>query len=120
MRRWRFRVVYLVLLPAIAVAAAVLAYFSWLTATQFARLGEQTIAESTLLIVTDKVDRIERQIIEADNAVFEMFDPDDPIALQQEWPRVARQLSPSVRAVLLLDDTGILLSYTQRVGVIDR
>ena len=114
MSRWRSRVVYLVLLPAIAVAAGVLGYYAWLTATQFARLGEQTIAQSTLLIVTDKVDRIEQQIIDADNTVFDIVDPTDPGAVETKWPPLARRITPSVRAVLLLDDTGNVVSYASR------
>ena len=111
MSRWRFRIVYLILIPAIAVAAGILGYYSWLTATQFARLGEQTIAQSTLLIVSDKVDRIEQQLIDADNAVFELVDPAHPERLEEEWPPVAQSISPSVQAVLLLDDTGNVLAY---------
>ncbi len=105
---------YLVLLPAIAVAAGILGYYSWLTATQFARLGEQTIAQSTLLIVSDKVDRVEQQIIDADNAVFELADPADPEALERQWRELARRSTPSVKGVLLLDDTGNVLSYAFR------
>jgi len=116
MTRWRFRVVYLILLPAIAVAAGILGYYTWLTASQFTRLGEQTIAESTLLIVGDKVDRIEEQIIDADNAVFGLVDLADPGSIEESWPPVAEELSPSVRAVLLLDDTGNVLAYSLRGG----
>ena len=114
MSRLRSRVVYLVLLPAIAVAAAILGYYAWVTATQFARLGEQTIAQSTLLILTDKVDRMERQIIEADNTVFDIVDPDDPEALETKWLPLARSLSPSIRSALLLDDTGNVVTYASR------
>ncbi|MFW5920251.1 MAG: sensor histidine kinase [Polyangiales bacterium] len=114
MPRWRFRLLYFVLLPAIVVAAGILGYYSWQTASQFARLGEETIVQSTLLLVREKVDRIEQQIIEADNTVFEIVDPAAPEAIETEWPAAAPKLTPSVRAVLLLDDSGNILSYAYR------
>jgi len=114
MRDWRFRLVYLILLPAIAVAAGVLGYFAWLTATQFARLGEQTIAESTLLIVRDRVDRIETEIITADNLVFRMIDLGNPEAFEDRWDATSADTAPSVRSVLLLDDTGNVLAHGMR------
>lgn len=120
MSRWRFRIVYLLLIPAIAVAAGILGYYTWLTATQFARLGEQTIAQSTLLIVSDKVDRIEKQIIDADNAVFELVDPANPELLEERWPPLAETISPSVDAALLLDDTGTVLAYEMRGSAEER
>ncbi len=114
MTRLRTRLLYLVLLPAIGVAAGVLAYYSWQAATQFARLGEETIAESTLLIVSEKVDRVESQLIAADNATFGMLDLDDLPAFERAWPRMASEISPSVKAALVLDDTGNVLSYSMR------
>ncbi|MFW5877236.1 MAG: sensor histidine kinase [Myxococcota bacterium] len=105
-RRWRFRILYFVLIPAIAVAAGILGYYSWQTAAQFAQLGEETIVQSTLLLVREKVDRVERMIIGADNAVFELVDLDDPDRIEVDWPRLAPSISPSVQAVLILDDSG--------------
>ena len=114
MQRWRFRLVYLILLPAIAVAAGILGYYTWQTGSQFARLGEETIAESTLLIVNEKVEDVEQQIIGADNAVLALVDLSEPGAIGRAWRPIARDLSPSVRAVLVLDDTGNVLGYSYR------
>jgi two-component system phosphate regulon sensor histidine kinase PhoR len=112
--RWRFRLLYFVLLPTIAVAAAILGYYSWLTASQFARLGEETIVQSTLLLVREKVDRVEQMIIDADNAVLGMVDLERPERIERRWPRRAPDISPSIRAVQLLDDAGNLLAYAYR------
>ncbi len=114
MSRWRFRFVYLVILPAITVAAGVLGYFSWRTASQFARLGEETIAQSTLLIVNEKVDQVEQELIAADNAIFELVDISDPSTLSANWLSVAEDRTPSVRSVLVLDDSGNPLAYAHR------
>ncbi|MFW6050848.1 MAG: sensor histidine kinase [Myxococcota bacterium] len=114
MRRWRFRILYFVLLPAIAVAAGILGYYTWRTAAQFAQLGEETIVQSTLLLVREKVDRIERMVIGADNAVFELIDLEEPERIEQEWPRLAPSISPTVRAVVVLDDSGSVLADAMR------
>jgi two-component system phosphate regulon sensor histidine kinase PhoR len=105
-----------VVLPAVTVAACVLAYYTWLTAVQFDRLGEQSIAQSTLLLVQEKVDRVERAIIDADNAVFHLIDLADPAAIEQRWPPLAERVSPSVRAVLVLDDGGTPVAYAARAS----
>jgi two-component system phosphate regulon sensor histidine kinase PhoR len=114
MGRSRFSLVYLLLMPAIAVAAGVLGYYSWQTATQYGRLGEETIAESTLLIVNEKVDQIEQQIIAADNAAFALIDLREPDKLKARWLAVAENLTPSIHAVLVLDDAGNVITYAHR------
>ncbi|NOY94650.1 MAG: hypothetical protein GXP55_26020, partial [Deltaproteobacteria bacterium] len=76
--RFRSALVYFALVPAIAVAAGILGYYSWLTATQFAQLGDEAIAASTLLLVREKVDIIEQYVIAADNAVLASVDLDKP------------------------------------------
>jgi two-component system, OmpR family, phosphate regulon sensor histidine kinase PhoR len=109
MGRWRFRLVYLVLLPALAAAAGVLGYYTWQTASQLARLGEDAIVQSTLLLVRERVDRIERMIIGADNAVFDLVDLDSPSTIEVQWPSLAPSISPSVRSVVILDDSGAVV-----------
>lgn len=113
-RRWRFRILYFVLLPAIAVAAGILGYYTWKTAAQFAQLGEETIVQSTLLLVREKVDRVERTIISADNAVFELVDLAQPERIEEQWPPLAPSISPSVRSVVILDDTGGIIADAHR------
>ena len=45
MGRWRTRLVYLVLVPALAMAACVVGYYSYLSASQFDALGGESIAQ---------------------------------------------------------------------------
>ena len=63
MAPWRHRIIYFLLLPAIALSAGILGYYTWFTASRFTRLGEQTIAENTLLLVREKVETIEQYTI---------------------------------------------------------
>jgi len=114
--RFRFRLLYLVLLPAIAIAAGVLGYYSWRAATSYTRLGEETIAESTLLLVSEKVDQVEQEIIEADNAIFAMVRIGTPTAIEEAFAELGPEQTPSVRAVLILDDTGNVLGYAFNGG----
>ena len=59
MPKWRPELPYIVLLPLIVAAAGVLSYYTWDTASRFEELGASSIAHSTLLLVEEKVDRIE-------------------------------------------------------------
>jgi two-component system phosphate regulon sensor histidine kinase PhoR len=115
----RLRLIYLVLLPALVVAACVLGYYTYLTARQFERLGEQSIAESSLLLLQDKADRIEQLIIAADNQAFAAIDLDDDSSVQQ-WKERAEELSPSVRAMIVLDADRHIHGYTARASANDQ
>jgi two-component system, OmpR family, phosphate regulon sensor histidine kinase PhoR len=115
----RLRLIYLVLLPALVVAACVLGYYAYLTARQFERLGEQSIAESSLLLLQDKADRIEQLIIAADNQAFAAIDLDDEGSVQQ-WKQRAEELSPSVRALIVLDADRHIHGYTARASANDQ
>jgi two-component system phosphate regulon sensor histidine kinase PhoR len=112
--RWGTRALYYLLLPAIVVAASILGYFLWRSTTRYARLGEQTIVESTLLLVREKVDTIEQFVISADNAVFGLVDLEEPEAIEHTWPPVSATVSPSVSALLVLDDSGQVLAHVSR------
>jgi two-component system phosphate regulon sensor histidine kinase PhoR len=95
--------VYWLLLPAIAVATCVLGYYTFLTAAQFQRLGEKSLAESSLWLAQDRVDRLEQTIITADNAFFGAINLEEPENALSEWKAHAEELAPSVRAAVVLD-----------------
>jgi two-component system phosphate regulon sensor histidine kinase PhoR len=99
----RFRLVYWFLLPAIAVATCVLGYYTYLTAAQFQRLGEKSLAESSLWLAKDRVNRLEETIINADNQVFGAINLETPESALSEWKLHAEEISPSVRAAVVLD-----------------
>jgi two-component system, OmpR family, phosphate regulon sensor histidine kinase PhoR len=111
---WSGRVVYLVLIPAIVIAAGVLGYYSLQSAQQYAQMSEQSVLSTTLLLVDEKVDRIEQMVISADEAVFHLVDPREPHEFEESWPPLADRLSPSVRSVVVLDDGGNVMGYQCR------
>jgi two-component system phosphate regulon sensor histidine kinase PhoR len=117
---WSGRVVYLVLIPAIVVAAGVLGYYSLQSAQQYAQMSEQSVLSTTLLLVDEKVDRIEQMVISADEAVFHLVDPDEPHAFEESWPPLADRLSPSIRSVVVMDDAGNVIGYQCRCNEQER
>ena len=118
--RGRMPSAYVVLVPALIIAAGVLGYYTYLTASRFARLNEEAIGASTMLLAREKVDVIERYIIDQDNIVFADFPFDDPTRLHRTWRRTAREVTPSVRSVLLLDIEGTIEAFVSRAGRRDR
>lgn len=116
MRAFRPQLAYFVLLPLIIGAAGVLIYYTWDTASRFAELGASSIAHSTLLLVEEKVDRIEQQIISRDNAVFHLVDVGDPDGLRTRWVPLAERVSPSVRAMLVLTEDLEVVDYAARAA----
>ena len=115
MENLRLRLVYALLVPALVVAACVLGYYAYQTARQVERLGEQSIAESGMLLLQDKIDRIEQAIIAADNQAFAAIDLDDKDPLA-DWKVRAEELSPSVRALIVLDEDRRFVAYAARAS----
>ncbi|HEX6245957.1 MAG TPA: HAMP domain-containing sensor histidine kinase [Polyangiales bacterium] len=136
--KWRPSLPFLVLVPLTIAAASVLTYYTWETASRFEELGASSIAHSTLLLVEEKVDRIEQQIISRDNAVFHLIDLDglldeaaqlispggsslEPGAvgaenLRARWLPLAERVSPSVRAVLVFTSELEVVDYVARAA----
>lgn len=101
----------LVLVAAILLAAVVLGYFALEAALQFAEVSEQSVLGSTLLLVDEKIGRIEQLLIDADEQVFRLVDPTAPETVERSWPEVAPRISPSVRALLVLDADDNVRAY---------
>lgn len=120
MEYWRFKVVYLVLLPAIVVSACILGYFSYQTATQLIQLGERSIVHSILLLVENRVQQMENQIIAADNEVFRNIDLNDPKESVRSWKLKAESTTPSIRAVIVLDSNKAVVEYAARASRRDK
>ncbi len=105
--------IYFVLLPAIAIAAGILGYYAWVTASRFNRLGEQTIAESTLLLVREKVETVEQYVIGQDNAALAIIEPADSNSVRSKWLPNA-STTPSIFATRVVDASGRTLAEAYR------
>ncbi len=114
MSRWRERLRLLVLLPLVVVAVGVLAYFTFRTTLQIDKLRQQSVLEATLALATEKAARVDRQIIDQDNVVMAIADPARMDTLGERWLPTAQRETPSVRAVLVLDESRTVLSFASR------
>jgi two-component system phosphate regulon sensor histidine kinase PhoR len=110
----RFRVAYLILVPAILVAAGILGYYTFRSAREHTQLGEQTIAQSLLSVAQQRVERIERYIVIADHTVVRLVDPNDSSTIDTVWLPQAETQTPSVRSVLLVDQDGDVIQWASR------
>ncbi len=111
----RPRIVYTLLVTVLVLAACVLGYYAYQTARQFEQLGEQSIAQSGMLLLQDKIDRIEQAIIATDNLAFAAIELDDSNPLA-EWKARAEEVSPSVRALIILDVDRRFVAYATRTS----
>ncbi|HEX4474269.1 MAG TPA: HAMP domain-containing sensor histidine kinase [Polyangiaceae bacterium] len=104
------------LLPAVLVAAFVLAYFTFRTTFQLDKLRQQSVLESTLALANERADRLDKRIITEDNTVFAIADPAQLSALTERWVPTAQRETPTVRAILILDDAHDVLAFASRAG----
>lgn len=114
MSRWRERLKQFVLLPLVVVAVGILAYFTFRTTLQIDTLRQQSVLEATLGLATEKANRVDRQIIDQDNVVMAVADPARLEVLAERWLPTAQRETPSVRAVLVLDETRTVLAFASR------
>ena len=114
MSRWRQRLKQFVLLPLVVVAVGILAYFTFRTTLQIDTLRQQSVLEATLALATEKANRVDRQIIDQDNVVVAVADPARIEVLTERWLPTAQRETPSVRAILVLDESRTVLAFASR------
>jgi two-component system phosphate regulon sensor histidine kinase PhoR len=105
-----------VLLPAVLVAIGILAYFTFRTTFQVERLRQQSVLEATLGLASEKADRLDKRIIEQDNVVLALADPERLTDLTTRWLPTAQRETPTVRAILVLDESRTVLAFASRTG----
>src|SRR5580658_9923786 len=116
MARSRERLASYVLLPAVLIAVGVLAWFTFRTTLQVETLRQQSVLEATLGLANEKADRLDKRIIEEDNAVYAIADPLRLGELGSRWLPTAQRETPTVRAILVLDETRTVLAFASRAG----
>lgn len=102
-RSRRERLLTFLILPAIVAAVLVLMGVMIPSSLQLERLQQQSVVEATLAIANEKADRLDKGIIEQDNALMSDIDVADRRAFGDEWLKVAQIQTPTVRAVLVVD-----------------
>ena len=114
MSRWRQRLKQFVLLPLVVLAVGTLAYFTFRTTLQIDSLRQRSVLEATLALATEKANRVDRQIIDQDNVVVAVADPARIEVLTERWLPTAQRETPSVRAILVLDESRTVLAFASR------
>jgi two-component system phosphate regulon sensor histidine kinase PhoR len=116
MSRWRDRLKVLLLLPLVVAAVGVLAYFTFRTTLQIDSLRQQSVLEATLALATEKANRHDRQIVDQDNVVMAVTDPARIDVLPERWLPTAQRETPSVRAIVVLDESRTVLAFASRAS----
>ena len=115
-RTRRDRITSFVLLPAVLLAVAVLGYFTFRTTFQIDKLRQQSVLEATLGLANEKADRLDKKIIEQDKVVMAVGDPAQLTELTERWLPIAQRETPTVRAILVLDDKRDVIAFASRTG----
>lgn len=102
-RTRRERLLTFLLLPAIVVAVLVLSGVMFRSSFQLEKLREQSVIEATLSLANERADRLDKRIIEQDNAVRSVLDLSERAEFGVKWLETAALQTPTVRAVLLID-----------------
>jgi two-component system phosphate regulon sensor histidine kinase PhoR len=116
MSRERERLSSFVLLPAVLLAVGILAFVTFRTTFQVERLRQQSVLEATLGLATEKADRLDKRIIEEDSVLFAVADPLRLSDLAQRWLPTAQRETPTVRALLVLDENRTVVVFASRAG----
>src|SRR4051812_48373705 len=91
-----------ILLPAIVIAAIVLAVVTFRTTFKIEALRAQSVFEVTLGLADEKVDRVDRAIVEADDAVMSLGEGGRPDDVPRRWRTLMRQ-TPTIAHVVVID-----------------
>jgi two-component system, OmpR family, phosphate regulon sensor histidine kinase PhoR len=112
----RERLTKFVLVPALIVAVAVLGYFTLRTTLRLDQLRKQAVLEATLGLATEKATRLDRLLIDQDNTVMAIAEPQNFQTISERWLPTARRETPTVRAIALLDESHQVLTWVSRAS----
>jgi two-component system phosphate regulon sensor histidine kinase PhoR len=112
----RERLARFVVLPAVLVAVGILTYFTFRTTLQVERLRQQSVLEATLGLASEKADRLDKRIVEQDSVIFAITEPQRIAELNQRWLPTSQRETPTVRAVVVLDDSRTVIAFASRAG----
>lgn len=113
------RLLTFLIVPAIVVGVLVLGGVTFRTTFQIEKLRQQSVVEATISLANDKVDRLDKRIVEQDNVVLAEADPANLHLLSQRWLPIAPRETPTVRAILVLDPQAPshdVLAFASRAG----
>ena len=99
----------------VLVAVGILGYFTFRTTFQVREAhASESVHETTLALAGDKADRLDKEIIDQDNVVVAVADPARIDEIAERWLPTAQRETPTVRAILLLDEQRDVLAFATR------
>ena len=104
-RSRRERVLTFLLLPAVVVSVLVLLGVTLRNSLELEKLRERSIVEATYVLASDNANRLEKAIIDQDNAIRESIDVERRDTFGHQWLELAGKQTPTVRAVVVVDLT---------------
>jgi two-component system phosphate regulon sensor histidine kinase PhoR len=105
--------------PAIVLGVLVLGGVTFRTTFQIEKLRQQSVVEATLSLANEKVDRLDKRIIEEDNVVLAVAESTALTSLPRRWLPTAARETPTVRAIIMVDVEGPahdVLAFASRAG----
>ena len=97
------KLIYFALVPAIVAAVLVLGGIALRTTLQIEKARQQTVISATLAVASERVDRLDKLVIEQDNVVAAHTDLESIRSIGDRWLPTAARETPTVRAILVLD-----------------
>ena len=91
------------LMFAVIAAATVLAVLAYRTTFQMENLRSQAIVETTLHLADEKVERIERALIEAEDSIMALGEARNPKVIPYMWRASLLRPTPTVSRVSAID-----------------
>ena len=81
------------------------------------RLRQQSVLEATLGLASEKAGPPStKRIVEQDSVIFAITDPQRIGELSQRWLPTAQRETPTVRAVVVLDESRTVIAFASRAG----
>jgi two-component system phosphate regulon sensor histidine kinase PhoR len=108
--RFLWRNAIFVLFPAVVVAIIFLARISFSTAERLGRWGERSVADSTLLVTEEKIERVEGVISTTNDMAFRIVDPSQISEACERW-RAALAALRLIEAAVIFDDRGDIAAF---------
>jgi two-component system phosphate regulon sensor histidine kinase PhoR len=107
------------LVAAIVFGVLVLGGVTVRTTFQIEKLRQQSVVEATISLANEKVDRLDKRIIEEDNVVLAEADVPTLASLPRRWLPTAARETPTVRAILVVDmwsPSHDIVAFVSRTG----
>jgi len=92
-----------ILVTAIVVGAVILAVVTYRTTFQLEAIRAQAVFEATLGLADEKVDRVDRAIVEADDAIMALGEGHRPDEVPRRWRAIGVRQTPTVAHVVIFD-----------------